>query len=109
PGRPGAGGGLRVAPHLPKPVPQEELLETICRVLHRADGTVPAAPPPAPAQAPGTVPDPGAAPLHVLVAEDNEFNAQLLEQLLVRRGHPVRVAANGRGALGPAGGGGLHL
>jgi CheY-like chemotaxis protein len=33
------------------------------------------------------------------VAEDNEFNAQLLEQLLGRRGHRVRVANNGREAL----------
>jgi two-component system, sensor histidine kinase and response regulator len=35
----------------------------------------------------------------ILVAEDNEFNAQLLEQLLVRRGHHVRLANNGREAL----------
>jgi CheY-like chemotaxis protein/HPt (histidine-containing phosphotransfer) domain-containing protein len=33
------------------------------------------------------------------VAEDNEFNAQLLEQLLGRRGHRVRLANNGREAL----------
>jgi CheY-like chemotaxis protein len=33
------------------------------------------------------------------VAEDNEFNAQLLEQLLVRNGHHVRLAMNGREAL----------
>jgi CheY-like chemotaxis protein len=38
-------------------------------------------------------------PLRILVAEDNEFNAQLLEQLLVRRGHRVRLANNGREAL----------
>ena len=38
-------------------------------------------------------------PLHILVAEDNEFNAQLLEQLLGRRGHRVRLANNGREAL----------
>src|SRR5260370_22013060 len=38
-------------------------------------------------------------PLRILVAEDNEFNAQLLEQLLVRRGHRVRLANNGRLAL----------
>jgi CheY-like chemotaxis protein len=37
------------------------------------------------------------------VAEDNEFNAQLLEQLLGRRGHHVRLASNGREALGLAG------
>jgi two-component system sensor histidine kinase/response regulator len=34
-----------------------------------------------------------------LVAEDNEFNAQLLEQLLGRRGHRLRIANNGRDAL----------
>jgi|GEM_PF-358008 len=37
--------------------------------------------------------------LRILVAEDNDFNSQLLEQLLVRRGHAVRVANNGREAL----------
>src|SRR5262249_45092631 len=45
----------------------------------------------------------------VLVAEDNEFNAQLLEQLLVRRGHRVRVATNGREALALAGDGAFDL
>src|SRR5437763_8808340 len=42
---------------------------------------------------------PSSFPLRILVAEDNEFNAQLLEQLLVRRGHRVRLANNGREAL----------
>jgi CheY-like chemotaxis protein len=37
--------------------------------------------------------------LRILVAEDNEFNAQLLEQLLGRRGHRVQLATNGREAL----------
>jgi CheY-like chemotaxis protein/HPt (histidine-containing phosphotransfer) domain-containing protein len=43
--------------------------------------------------------------LRVLVAEDNEFNAQLLEQLLRRRGYQVRLANNGREALSLAAGG----
>jgi CheY-like chemotaxis protein len=34
------------------------------------------------------------------VAEDNEINAQLLERLLARRGHRVRLANNGREAEG---------
>src|SRR5262249_29519459 len=46
-----------------------------------------------------TAPVPSSASLRVLVAEDNEFNAQLLEQLLVRHGHQVQVATNGREAL----------
>jgi CheY-like chemotaxis protein len=37
--------------------------------------------------------------LRILVAEDNDFNARLLEELLVRRGHQVRLASNGREAL----------
>jgi CheY-like chemotaxis protein len=43
------------------------------------------------------------------VAEDNEFNAQLLEQLLVRHGHRVRLAGNGREALGLVGEGAFDL
>ena len=38
-------------------------------------------------------------PLRILVAEDNEFNAQHLKQLLGLRGHSVRLATNGREAL----------
>ena len=49
------------------------------------------------------------APLHILVAEDNEFNSQLLEQLLGRRGHHVRLANNGREALALAGEGAFDL
>jgi PAS domain S-box-containing protein len=37
--------------------------------------------------------------LRVLVAEDNDFNAQLIEQLLIRRGHLVSLAQDGRSAL----------
>jgi len=44
----------------------------------------------------------GVRPLRVLVAEDNEFNSQLLELLLVRRGHEVRIVADGRSALDEA-------
>src|SRR5262245_50477428 len=90
--------------HLLKPVQQDELLETIYRVLRKDEG--------------GRMKDekelvqvadssfslqPSSFPLRVLVAEDNEFNAQLLEQLLGRRGHRVRLATNGREALSLAG------
>ena len=60
-----------------------------------------------PVPAPSLVPPPSG--LRVLVAEDNEFNAQLLEQLLGRRGHRVRLASNGREALDLAGMGGFDL
>jgi CheY-like chemotaxis protein/HPt (histidine-containing phosphotransfer) domain-containing protein len=38
-------------------------------------------------------------PLHILVAEDNEFNAKVMEQLIVQRGHRLQLATNGREAL----------
>jgi two-component system, sensor histidine kinase and response regulator len=90
----------RIDAHLLKPVQQNELLETIYRVMSRANGDAPPA-----AGSPGRR-EPAAAsvpaPLHILVAEDNEINAQLLERLLVRRGHRVRLANNGREALAMA-------
>jgi len=42
---------------------------------------------------------PQARPLSILVAEDNGFNAQLMRQLLQRRGHQVTIASNGIDAL----------
>ena len=50
-----------------------------------------------------------AAPLRILLAEDNEFSAQLMEELLGRRGHRVRLASNGREALTLAGQGTFDL
>jgi PAS domain S-box-containing protein len=99
---------LQVDAHLLKPVHQSELLETIDRVMGRGDGAPPAAGP-AEERPPAPAPAPAARPLHVLVAEDNEFNAQLLEQLLGRRGHRVRLAGNGREALDLAGQVGFDL
>jgi CheY-like chemotaxis protein/HPt (histidine-containing phosphotransfer) domain-containing protein len=89
---------LRIDAHLLKPVQQDELLETIYRVMSRARGD-PATAGAEPAREPAPVPVPIAAPLNILVAEDNDFSAQLLEQLLTRRGHRVRLATNGREAL----------
>src|SRR4029077_8725091 len=63
---------LRIDAHLLKPVQQDELLETIYRVMSRADGTVPPGPAPLWGREPAPAPVPAAAPLHVLVAEDNE-------------------------------------
>ena len=91
---------LHVDAHLLKPVQQDELLEAIHRVLQRDEGrgmreegreSSPQPP------VSSLIPHPSS--LRVLVAEDNEFNAQLLEQLLGRGGHRVRLATNGREAL----------
>jgi signal transduction histidine kinase/CheY-like chemotaxis protein len=83
---------LQINAHLLKPVQQDELLETIYRVMRQGKGGAPAYETP---RAPVTA----ETPLRILVAEDNEFNAQLMEQLLSRRGHRVRLARNGREAL----------
>jgi two-component system, sensor histidine kinase and response regulator len=95
PGDPALSRELRIDAHLLKPVQQDELLETIYRVMSRSNGDEQAPT----RQAPPNETAPAPASLHILVAEDNEFNAQLLEQLLVRRGYRVRLANNGREAL----------
>jgi two-component system sensor histidine kinase/response regulator len=99
PGDPGRFRELRIDAHLLKPVQQEELLETIYRVMSRPSGNGSTTVRQAPAQESSTTPAPAAPPLHILVAEDNEFSARLMEQLLARPGHRVRLAANGREAL----------
>ena len=47
--------------------------------------------------------------LHILVAEDNELSAHVLEQSLARQGHRVRLASNGREVLTLAEQGGFDL
>jgi CheY-like chemotaxis protein len=90
---------LRIDAHLLKPVRQDELLQTIYRVMSRPPGNGLTTVRPAPAQQPAAEPGTAAPPLHILVAEDNEFSARLLNQLLGRRGHRVRLASNGPEAL----------
>jgi two-component system sensor histidine kinase/response regulator len=92
----------RVNAHLLKPLQQDELLATIYQVMSRPNGDAPPAAQGTRAREAVPAPLPDQAPLHILVAEDNEFNALLLEQLLVRRGHHVRLANNGREALSQA-------
>jgi PAS domain S-box-containing protein len=99
PGDPVRARELRIDAHLLKPVQQDELLQTIYQVMSRGNGDFPPAARPAEAWEQTTAAVPAARPLRILVAEDNDFNAQLLEQLLGRHGHRVRLANNGREAL----------
>jgi hypothetical protein len=62
--------------------------------MGRAVGDTPAA-----AQEPFQAPGPAVAPLRILVAEDNEFNAEYLERQLARQGHTVWHVNNGQEAL----------
>jgi PAS domain S-box-containing protein len=93
---------LRISAVLMKPVQQEELLDNIYRVLsHGAIGTEIAE------SVRTTVPDtvhesaaqPSSRRLKVLVAEDNKFNQQVIQRMLERRGHTVRVVPNGSETL----------
>jgi CheY-like chemotaxis protein len=88
-----------------KPVQQEELLDNIYRVLsHGAVGIdIPELPR---TTSPEIVREPAAQTverssrsLKVLVAEDNKFNQQVIQRMLERRGHKVRVVPNGRETL----------
>jgi PAS domain S-box-containing protein len=92
---------LRIDAHLLKPVQQDELLETIYRVIGRSGNEA--------SQARLASPAPVTVPLRILIAEDNRFNAQHLERLLSLQGHRVRLATNGREALDMSEGGGFDL
>jgi two-component system, sensor histidine kinase and response regulator len=89
--------GLSWSAYLTKPVKQSELLDTMMGVLGRHAVT----PEPARAEVLAAAEAPGVTrPLRILLAEDNEINRRLATVLLERAGHSVRVAENGREALG---------
>src|SRR5205807_2108560 len=109
PGDPARLRELRIDAHLLKPVQQEELLETIYRVLRKNEGgrikdeTNNEGTGMKDEKEDNDVPDSSfilhPSSLRVLVAEDNEFSARLMERLLTRGGHRVRLATNGPEAL----------
>jgi two-component system sensor histidine kinase/response regulator len=91
---------LQIDAHLLKPVTQERLLETIMQVMSRGDAKTPAWT--GLGRQGHEKSSTAARSLSILAAEDNELNRQLLEQLLGRRGHRVRLVTNGREALATA-------
>ncbi|MGA2391983.1 MAG: response regulator [Candidatus Lustribacter sp.] len=76
---------------LVKPVDPSLLLETMQTLVTTAGGTREAAP--------AEPPTNQLAGSHVLVAEDNDINQQIVEHLLARLGVTVEFAANGRQAV----------
>jgi len=87
---------LGIAVRLLKPVHEQELLDAIVRAMARG-AEEPVA---APAETSiADSPADGQRPLRILVAEDNEFNRELLGHLLGHRGHSVAMASDGREAL----------
>jgi CheY-like chemotaxis protein len=115
PGDPARFRELKIEARLLKPVQQDELLETIYRVMSRstkvASGQWPVVSEKAVQQTLSLTTGhwPLTTALHILVAEDNELSAQVLEQALVRQGHRVRLASNGREVLTLAEQGGFDL
>ena len=85
---------LGIAAYLRKPVKQSELLDAVLTAL----GELAAEPETAPT-APGVSPPGIPRGLRILVAEDNEFNQELVASLLKKRGHVVVLAGNGKAAL----------
>jgi two-component system sensor histidine kinase/response regulator len=87
-----------ISANLLKPLQQRELMETILRVMGRPGDPEELLVNPAvvrPSVPEGLV----GVPLRILVAEDNEFNRDLLEHLLARLGLSAAMAVNGREAL----------
>jgi len=110
PGDPARFRELRIDAQLLKPVQQDELLETIYRVLQRDEGRGKRDESrKGRQQSPVSSLIPHPSSLHILVAEDNELSAQVLEQSLARQGHRVRLASNGREVLTLAEQGGFDL
>jgi two-component system sensor histidine kinase/response regulator len=97
---------LRISAVLMKPVQQEELLDNIYRVLAHgavatdiAESIRPTAPDTVHESAAPAAAERSSRRLKVLVAEDNKFNQVMMQRMLERRGHTVRVVPNGSETL----------
>jgi PAS domain S-box-containing protein len=99
----------RIDAHLLKPVQQDELLDTIYQVMSRVRGDEPTEARPAAGGELPAAPAPVVTPLHILLAEDDEFSARFMEHLLARSGHRVRLASSGPEALALAEEGGFDV
>jgi CheY-like chemotaxis protein/HPt (histidine-containing phosphotransfer) domain-containing protein len=88
---------------LVKPVKQSDLLDTLATIFGAAAGTVRAPANRPPARAPSRA----AAPMRVLVAEDNAVNRKLVCAILRKRGHTVKAVEHGRAAVAAAAAGGF--
>jgi len=77
--------------YITKPVSARELAVRMTSLLQPGPGDVVHAPPQAATASPAK-----ALPLRILVAEDNALNQKLIERILQRDGHSVKIAENGR-------------
>lgn len=91
-----------IAAFASKPVFQDELLDVVCRVLSQPlqqPGAQDSSPQQTTQPLPGGQNAPATPGLRVLLAEDNEFNLEVIQHLLERKGHMVTAVTNGREAL----------
>jgi PAS domain S-box-containing protein len=88
---------LGISAYTMKPVRQSELLEVISRIL---DNREQESPQPLITRFSLADAQKGGPSLRILVVEDNAVNQKLIARLLEKRGHNVKIAANGREALG---------
>ena len=89
---------LHIASYLIKPVRESELRSAVARALgDLSDEEI--APVPAATENPAAAQIDVRGGLKILIAEDNPVNQLLLTRLLVKRGHSVKVAGNGKVAL----------
>jgi two-component system sensor histidine kinase/response regulator len=86
---------LGISAYAMKPVRQSELQNVISKLLWEKETAAPLI-----TRYSMANPQNAAASLRVLVAEDNAVNQKLVSRLLEKRGHCVKVVANGREALG---------
>jgi signal transduction histidine kinase/CheY-like chemotaxis protein len=90
---------LGISANLLKPLQQREMMEAIFRVMgYQGDPEWVSVSPAV--ERPPVLEGLVGVPLRILVAEDNEFNRELLEHLLARLGLSAAMAINGREALG---------
>jgi two-component system sensor histidine kinase/response regulator len=75
---------------LTKPVKRQELLNVLRTTLTPASAAE---------VKPASAPSRAGRPLHILLAEDNAVNQKVAVGMLHRRGHGIRIAANGREAV----------
>jgi PAS domain S-box-containing protein len=97
-----------IAAVVTKPIAQEELLETVSRVLSRTPQEEGARSKGRGAREEETTDEneldsslapctsPFAPALRILVAEDNDLNQQVVQHFLIRQGHDVRIAQDGQ-------------